>query len=172
MHACKSHEPKANHALRHPFSASDLKSELKSQVLISDRAHQLESVILTLVAVGHKNAGQETKARAAGHIISSPVPSLAGDGEAASAFALANPDPSFGSLRCRLAVHVEKRDRRRQRRAYPKKCFTRLIDHLGDVMAWIPLFRSAKSRIPGMRLSTEVSVTGRIRESGGSQEER
>ena len=57
MHACKSHEPKANHALRHPFSASDLKSELKSQVLISDRAHQLESVILTLVAVGHKKAG-------------------------------------------------------------------------------------------------------------------
>lgn len=55
-----------------------------------------------------------------------------------------------------------------------KNAFTRLIDHLGDVMAWIPLFRSAKSRNPGLCLSTEVSVTeGIVRESGAkTREER
>lgn len=54
------HAKAMNHTLRHPFFLtliSDLKSELKSQVLISDRAHQLESVILTLASVGHDEAG-------------------------------------------------------------------------------------------------------------------
>jgi hypothetical protein len=57
MHACKSHEPKLTTLCAILFLALTLKSELKSQVLISDRAHQLESVILTLGRVGHKNAG-------------------------------------------------------------------------------------------------------------------
>jgi hypothetical protein len=74
--------------------------------------------------IGQATKRAKAKQRRAPRGTSYPLPSLAGDGEAASAFALANPDPSFGSLRRRLAVHIEKRggkmDRRRQRRAYPE----------------------------------------------------
>ena len=120
-----------------------MKSELKSQVLISDRAHQLESVILTLGLVGHNNAGhffspkaprrriaqstarigqatneKKKRAKAKQRRATAASPATA---RLASAFALANPEFQILLLDICVAVHVEKRGRRRQRRAYPKE---------------------------------------------------
>jgi len=102
-----------------------MKSELKSQVLISDRAHQLESVILTLGLVGHNNAGHFFSPKAPRRRIAQSTARigqatnekkktresetkarhcrLAGDGEASLSLRAREsriPDPSFGYLRC------------------------------------------------------------------------